>query len=324
MKQHIVISAVGGDRVGMVHELSKAVADCGGSISESRMTSLGNEFAMLLLVNGNWHTLAKLEGEFKKLADATGMNIQLRRTEERAARNDMLPYSIDVVCLDQTGIVAGPVRLLRPARRGHRRVVDPLLCGGAHRRADVLRTDDRERPEPTAHRRAARGVHGFLRSSESGRHLRAGQELNPPSTTMSKIAVGKKAPAFTLEGTAGNGRSRMPPAQRVVIYFYPRDNTPGCTQEGQSFAAAFMPQFKKLEGLDRRDLARTPCRRTRNSRSKMGFPFELLSDADRTVCKLYDVIQEKSMYGKKYMGVERSTFLIDAKGVLRPSGARSK
>src|ERR1700722_5942838 len=107
MKQHIVISAVGGDRVGMVHELSKAIADCGGSISESRMTSLGNEFAMLLLVNGNWHTLAKLEGEFKKLADATGMNIQLRRTEERAARNDMLPYSIDVVCLDQTGIVAG-------------------------------------------------------------------------------------------------------------------------------------------------------------------------------------------------------------------------
>jgi glycine cleavage system transcriptional repressor len=105
MKQHIVISAVGGDRVGMVHELSKAVADCGGSISESRMTSLGNEFAMLLLVNGNWHTLAKLEGEFKKLGDATGMNIQLRRTEERAARNDMLPYSIDVVCLDQTGIV---------------------------------------------------------------------------------------------------------------------------------------------------------------------------------------------------------------------------
>ena len=107
MKQHIVISAVGGDRVGMVHELSKAIADCGGSISESRMTCLGNEFAMLLLVNGNWHTLAKLEGEFKKLADATGMNIQLRRTEERAARNDMLPYSIDVVCLDQTGIVAG-------------------------------------------------------------------------------------------------------------------------------------------------------------------------------------------------------------------------
>ncbi|MFI4890738.1 MAG: glycine cleavage system protein R [Steroidobacterales bacterium] len=107
MKQHIVISAVGTDRVGMVHELSKAVTDCGGSISESRMTSLGNEFAMLLLVTGNWHTLAKLEGEFKKIADANGVNIQLRRTEARAVRGDMLPYSIDVVCLDQTGIVAG-------------------------------------------------------------------------------------------------------------------------------------------------------------------------------------------------------------------------
>ncbi|MDE2304260.1 MAG: glycine cleavage system protein R [Gammaproteobacteria bacterium] len=106
MKQHIVISAVGADRIGMVHELAKTVADSGGSISESRMTSLGNEFAMLLLVTGNWHTLAKLEGEFKKLGDATGLDIRLRRTEARAARNDMLPYSIDVVCLDQTGIVA--------------------------------------------------------------------------------------------------------------------------------------------------------------------------------------------------------------------------
>jgi glycine cleavage system transcriptional repressor len=107
MKQHIVISAVGNDRVGMVHDLSKAVADCGGSISESRMTALGSEFAMLLLVTGNWHTLAKLEGEFKKLGDATGMTIQLRRTEARAPRNDMLPYSVDVVCLDQMGIVSG-------------------------------------------------------------------------------------------------------------------------------------------------------------------------------------------------------------------------
>ena len=165
MKQHIVISAVGGDRIGMVHELSKAVADCGGSISESRMTALGNEFAMLLLVNGNWHTLAKLEGEFKKLADASGMNIQVRRTEERrGSRNDMLPYSIDVVCLDQTGIVAGLVRILRTAQRRHRRAIDPLVRRRAHRSADVLGAADRQRPEPSAHRRAARGVHGFLRS----------------------------------------------------------------------------------------------------------------------------------------------------------------
>ncbi len=152
MKQHIVISAVGGDRVGMVHELSKAVADCGGSISESRMTSLGNEFAMLLLVNGNWHTLAKLEAEFKRLADATGMNIHLQRTEERAARNDMLPYSIDVVCLDQTGIVAGLSGFFAQRGIDIAEVSTRSYAGRAHRRADVRGADDRQRAEPPARR----------------------------------------------------------------------------------------------------------------------------------------------------------------------------
>ena len=162
MKQHIVISAVGGDRVGMVHELSKAIADCGGSISESRMTSLGNEFAMLLLVNGNWHTLAKLEGEFKKLGDATGMNIQLRRTEERAARNDMLPYSIDVVCLDQTGIVAGLSGFFAQRSVDIAELFNSFIRSRTYRSADVFGADDRERTEPAAHRGAAGGVHGFL------------------------------------------------------------------------------------------------------------------------------------------------------------------
>src|SRR5712671_3767816 len=94
MKQHLAVSAIGGDRTGMVHELTRVISECGGNISESRMASLGTEFAMLLLVSGNWHALAKLETELKRL-------------EPRAARTDMLPYSIDVVCLDQTGIVSG-------------------------------------------------------------------------------------------------------------------------------------------------------------------------------------------------------------------------
>ena len=161
----------------MVHELSKAVADCGGSISESRMTSLGNEFAMLLLVDGNWHTLAKLEGEFKKLADATGMNIQLRRTEERAARNDMLPYSIDVVCLDQTGIVAGLSGFF--AQRGvDIAELSTRSYAAAHTGAPMFSVQMIVNvPSRSAHRRAAGGVHGFLRSFEPGRHIRAGQEL---------------------------------------------------------------------------------------------------------------------------------------------------
>ena len=106
MKQFIAISAIGNDRIGLVHDLSKAVADCGGSISESRMTALGSDFAMLMLISGNWHSIARIETELNKLAEASGVSIQVRRTAERAAREDMIPYSVDVVCLNQAGIVA--------------------------------------------------------------------------------------------------------------------------------------------------------------------------------------------------------------------------
>lgn len=107
MKQHLAVSAVGSDRTGIVHELSRVITECGGSISESRMANLGSEFAMLLLVSGNWHSLAKLETELKKLGEATGLTVNVRRTEPRGTRTDMVPYSIDVVCVDQTGIVTG-------------------------------------------------------------------------------------------------------------------------------------------------------------------------------------------------------------------------
>src|SRR6185437_3351580 len=107
MKQHLAVSAIGSDRTGMVHELTRVISECGGNISESRMASLGTEFAMLLLVSGNWHALAKLETELKRLAETNGLSVHLKRTEPRSPRTDMLPYSIDVVCLDQSGIVSG-------------------------------------------------------------------------------------------------------------------------------------------------------------------------------------------------------------------------
>jgi glycine cleavage system transcriptional repressor len=105
MKQLIAISALGSDRTGLVYDLTRVVADCGGNVLESRMTALGNEFAMLLLVAGNWHTLAKLEGELAKLAESSGMTITMRRTEQRPPRLDMVSYSVDVVCLDQPGVL---------------------------------------------------------------------------------------------------------------------------------------------------------------------------------------------------------------------------
>jgi glycine cleavage system transcriptional repressor len=106
MKQYIAISAIGNDRVGLVHDLSKVIADCGGNISESRMTALGSEFAVLMLIAGNWHSVARIETELKKLAETSGITLQVRRTDERAVREDQVPYSVDVVCLDQAGIVS--------------------------------------------------------------------------------------------------------------------------------------------------------------------------------------------------------------------------
>ena len=139
---------------------------------------------------------------------------------------------------------------------------------------------------------------------------------------MSKIELDAKAPAFTLEGTGGPWSLRDAAGGNVVLYFYPRDNTPGCTQEGESFGAAHA-QFAKLKttvlGLSPDSLASH-----HKFKAKMSFPFELLSDPEQTVCRLYDVIQEKSMYGKKYLGVERSTFLIDARGVLRQEWRKVK
>jgi peroxiredoxin Q/BCP len=138
---------------------------------------------------------------------------------------------------------------------------------------------------------------------------------------MSKIEIGKKAPSFTLEGTGGpwslggNGTA-------TVLYFYPRDNTSGCTQEGLDFSALY-PQFKKAKALVF-GISPDSVASHEKFKKKLSFAFDLLSDPDQRVCKLYDVIQEKSMYGRKYMGVERSTFLIDGKGVLRHAWRKVK
>ena len=139
---------------------------------------------------------------------------------------------------------------------------------------------------------------------------------------MGRPAIGKKAPAFTLEGTGG--RFTLGDAGRgaLVLYFYPRDNTSGCTQEGADFAAAHA-QFKKLK-TSILGISPDTLDSHEKFRRKMAFPFDLLSDPDQKVCKLYDVIQEKSMYGRKYLGVERSTFLIDPQGVLRQEWRKVK
>ena len=124
------------------------------------------------------------------------------------------------------------------------------------------------------------------------------------------------APDFEIPATGGKTfRLASAKGKTLVLYFYPKDNTPGCTTEGQQFRDLY-PQFSKL-GCGIYGVSRDSMKSHENFKARMNFPFDLLSDADETACKLFDVIKMKNMYGKKVRGIERSTFVIDARGVVR-------
>ena len=122
-------------------------------------------------------------------------------------------------------------------------------------------------------------------------------------------------PDFSLPRTGGMFSLAAHRGKSLVIYFYPKDNTPGCTTEAQQFRdldAEFRAIPCAVYGVSRDSL-----KSHENFKAKFELPFELLVDAEETACKLFDVIKMKNMYGKQVRGIERSTFLIDAKGVLR-------
>jgi peroxiredoxin Q/BCP len=133
---------------------------------------------------------------------------------------------------------------------------------------------------------------------------------------MAKVAVGEKVPEFALPATGGATWKLADAAgAKLVVYFYPKDMTTGCTRESQSFrdlAAAFRRAKTAIVGISRDSLASHE-----KFKAKESLPFELLADTEEKVCRLFDVIKQKTLYGRKYLGVERSTFLIDAGGVLR-------
>jgi thioredoxin-dependent peroxiredoxin len=129
-------------------------------------------------------------------------------------------------------------------------------------------------------------------------------------------AVGQVVPDFSLPATGGGVFTmKLARGTKLALYFYPRDDTPGCTLEGQEFQqlhSRFRRAGVRVCGISRDTLAAHEkfC-------ARMGFAFELLADPDEAVCKLFNVMRDKNMYGKKVRGIERSTFLIDARGVLR-------
>jgi peroxiredoxin Q/BCP len=133
---------------------------------------------------------------------------------------------------------------------------------------------------------------------------------------LAKAAVGKKIPRFEAVAT-GN---RMISSETLlgspfVLYFYPKDDTPGCTMEGQDFRDHFS-KFRRLK-VEIFGVSRDGLSSHEKFKSKLDFPFDLISDPDEQLCRVFDVIREKNMYGRKVLGVERSTFLVDGEGVLR-------
>ena len=132
---------------------------------------------------------------------------------------------------------------------------------------------------------------------------------------MTKNLEGKKCPKFNAEFTSNLKLSNNDfLGKNLVIYFYPKDSTPGCTTEGQEFRDNYKI-FKKYN-TEIVGVSRDSIKSHENFKAKQSFPFELLSDPDEKVCKAFDVMKLKSMYGREYIGVDRSTFLIDEEGKI--------
>lgn len=125
---------------------------------------------------------------------------------------------------------------------------------------------------------------------------------------------GDAIPDFSAEATGGTVRLSDLAGRMVVLFFYPKDNTPGCTSEAADFAAAW--QDFQSAGADVFGISRDSLKSHAGFRDKLGLPFDLISDADETLCRLFDVIKDKTLYGKLVRGIERSTFLIGRDGTL--------
>jgi peroxiredoxin Q/BCP len=140
---------------------------------------------------------------------------------------------------------------------------------------------------------------------------------------MTTIKPGAKVPDFSLPMTGG-GTWRLKDAAggKLVLYFYPRDMTSGCTRESQDFRD-LAPAFRKA-GAQIVGVSRDPVGSHDKFAARESLPFPLLADTEETVCRLFDVIKPKSLYGRKFLGVERSTFLLDGGGRLRQEWRKVK
>ena len=135
-------------------------------------------------------------------------------------------------------------------------------------------------------------------------------------------AIGLRVPDFTVPATGGEFTLSACLGKPVVLYFYPKDNTPGCTTQAQQFRdlhGEFVKAGCVVIGVSRDSLTSHD-----NFKAKLGLPFVLISDIEGVLCRMFDVVKNKMLYGKKVLGIERSSFLIDAKGILRQEWRSTK
>jgi peroxiredoxin Q/BCP len=136
-----------------------------------------------------------------------------------------------------------------------------------------------------------------------------------PGAIRMTVSLNQAVPDFSAPATGGEFSLRAQHGKTVILYFYPKDNTPGCTTEAMNFRDqhdAFVEAGVVVFGLSRDSL-----KSHENFKAKLELPFELISDTDEAICSLFDVIKMKKLYGKEVRGIERSTFVIDRKGILR-------
>jgi thioredoxin-dependent peroxiredoxin len=171
----------------------------------------------------------------------------------------------------------------------------------------------------SAPRRAARPA---AKASSKPVHRKAANAAPKPAPKSARappaqrVRLDQPVADFTAASTGGHPwRLQDARGRKLVLYFYPRDNTPGCTLEGQQFAS-LAPQFAAA-GITVLGISRDSIGSHEKFRAQMCFPFDLLSDGGEAICRQFDVIREKHMYGRKVLGIERSTFLLDAAGVLK-------
>ena len=169
--------------------------------------------------------------------------------------------------------------------------------------------------KPTAQKTTKKTIKPAAKSTKAASAKKAPAKMTPKATPKSKLSVGSKAPSVSLQTLEGKISLANLKGKNVVLYFYPKDDTPGCTKEACTFQDN-LPKFKKMDavviGVSKDSLASH-----QKFAKKYKLNFNLAADDDVSIATAFGAWIEKSMYGRKYMGIDRSTFLIDSKGVVR-------